>query len=83
MEFVRVPRAAFGKWWGSGLPWAEVFAAAERGDDGLSVMHFGMQSNGPGESVQKWPDREANVAYLRQGTGSYHREAACLYQQGW
>jgi len=63
---VKVPRASFGKY--SRVPFAELLAAAERGEDGLSVTDN---------------TTERDYAYFHDGEGRFLKGKSCLLIQGW
>lgn len=68
---VQVPRKLLPKY--SALSWAEVEAAAARGDDGLGLWFIAGMDRAP-----------KNVAWLRDGARTVTlRGRPCLYSQGW
>lgn len=72
-----VPRAVIEQY--SHKPWCVVLAAAERGDDGLSVHHGRpILWQGPQMGAPKVPD----VAYLTNGQGDWEQKTV-LHQQNW
>lgn len=73
---MEVPRAQLATWWPR--PWADVISAAERGEDGLTVVHV------PPGSRAVLPD----VAWLREGVGepfddAWGKNRTLLYHQNW
>src|SRR5688572_8337163 len=75
--YVSVPRAVFTDYWHR--PWVEVLAAAERGEDGLTLETV-IPRPWQGQAGEAPPNRP-DVAFLREGM--LHGRSGCtlLYQQ--
>lgn len=75
-----VPRAALPNY--QRESWTRVIAAAERGEDGLSVLHG--QPRRWNEPSQGRPDYATDdIAHLAQGQGRGWEDVAVLHQQNW
>jgi len=73
--YVAVPRKVFDRYWPQ--PWADVLAAAERGDDGLA-LETGTPRLWGGRLCDGRPDRP-DVAFLR----AHRLGGTALHQQNW
>lgn len=97
MNYVRCPKAKRDVW--RHRPWAEVLAAAESGEDGLSVEaprltpqweHPPRRENYRSENADalyatdcERYERGIDMCYFRQGEGHWHTHLTNLFQQNW
>ena len=77
--YVRVPRAYAEQYWHK--PWAEVLAAAERGDDGLCVTARPKPWIGTFFS-ERGTSSDPDVAFLAEGQEAFVGKTV-LFQQNW